>query len=165
MNWVNRSRAAILIFLGVITPIFVLAVNVSAFIMAHLNDFRIAIALLALVSGLLLNGLSAYWALRFAQRQATPLFTEYRVWITALAVIAVLLSAVIGAYLNYLGLVNRRQLPNGLSVLGAVFTLAVPFGFTFFQRRILPRISRRYRHSGGTGPMPGAAQAASRRRP
>lgn len=164
MNWVNRWRAGILIFLGVITPIFVLAVNVSAFIMAHLNDFRISIALLALVSGLLLNGLSAYWALRFAQRQATPLFTEYRVWITALAVIAVLLSAVIGAYLNYLGLVNRRSLPNGMSVLGAVFTLAVPFGFTFFQRRILPRISRRYRRSG-PGPMPGAAQAASRRRP
>lgn len=165
MSRVNRWRAGILIFLGVVTPVFVLAVNVSAFIMDHLNDFRITIALLALISGLLLNGLSAYWALRFAQRQATPLFTEYRVWITVLAVIAVLASATIGAYLNYLGLVNRGQLPNGMSVLGAVFTLAVPFGFTFAQRRIWPRISRRHRRSTGAGTMPGAAQAASRRRP
>ena len=59
-----------LLTLGVITPIGILAVNVSAFVMTHLAEFRMGIAALALLSGLVLNGLTAWWLLRLASRSA-----------------------------------------------------------------------------------------------
>src|SRR5258705_11450638 len=76
----RRVRESVLLALGVITPIGILAVNVSAFVMTHLTEFRIGIAALALLSGLVLNGLTAWWLLRLASRSAAPLFAEYRRW-------------------------------------------------------------------------------------
>src|ERR1035437_7122935 len=62
----RRVRESVLLVLGVITPIGILAVNVSAFVMSHLAQFRIGIAALALLSGLVLNGLTAWWLLPLA---------------------------------------------------------------------------------------------------
>ncbi|HVH62976.1 MAG TPA: hypothetical protein VNA65_05190, partial [Candidatus Dormibacteraeota bacterium] len=60
----RRLREFLLLGLGVITPIGILAVNASAFVMVHLTEFRIGIAACALISGLVLNGLTAWWLLR-----------------------------------------------------------------------------------------------------
>ena len=139
MNGSRRWRDLVLVVIGVITPIGVLAVNASAFIMHHLDQFRMMIAICALLSGLILNGLAAYWALGLARRRAAPLFTEYRNWAIGMAVIAVGASACVGAYLTYVGLNDPRHLPNPVSVLGALFALGVPFGLTYVQRRLLPR--------------------------
>jgi hypothetical protein len=46
----RRLREIVLLTLGVITPIGILAVNASAFVMVHLTQFRIGIAACALVS-------------------------------------------------------------------------------------------------------------------
>jgi len=46
--------------------------------MAHLGAFRLGIAGCALLSGLVLNGLTAFWLLRLASQHAPPLFREYR---------------------------------------------------------------------------------------
>ena len=64
----RRLREFVLLTLGVITPIGILAVNASAFVMTHLQAFRFGIAGCALLSGLVLNGLTAWWLLRLASR-------------------------------------------------------------------------------------------------
>src|SRR4030088_801086 len=98
MKQPKRSRELILVGIGVLTPVGVLAVNASAFIMQHLTEFRVTIAVSALLSGLILNGLTAHGVLRFAHQSARPLFREYRYWIVALAVVVVLASAVLAAW-------------------------------------------------------------------
>jgi hypothetical protein len=129
-------RESVLLTLGVITPVGILAVNASAFVMVHLTQFRIGIAACALVSGLVLNGLTAWWLLRLASRTAPPLYREYRWYAMGIAVVIVLLTAVGGGYLTYLGLHDPKRLPDVLSVFVASFMILLPFAVTFAARRM-----------------------------
>ncbi len=104
--------------------------------MVHLNAFRVGIAACALISGLVLNGLTAWWLLRLASRNAPPLYREYRVWAIGAAVLVVLLTAVGGGYLTYLGLNDPRRLPDPLSVVVATFMLLLPLAVSVAARRI-----------------------------
>ena len=90
----RRLRESVLLTLGVITPIGILAVNFSAFVMVHLPECRIGIAALALLSGLVLNGLTAWWLLRLASRSAAPLFAEYRMWAIGISCLALFPAAI-----------------------------------------------------------------------
>ena len=119
-----------------ITPIGILAVNASAFVMVHLTAFRVGIAACALISGLVLNGLTAWWLLRLASRNAPPLYREYRTWAIGAAALIVVLTAAGGGYLTYLGLGNPSRLPDALSVIVATFMLALPFAVSIAARRI-----------------------------
>ncbi|TMD87067.1 MAG: hypothetical protein E6I73_15635 [Chloroflexi bacterium] len=132
----HRLREFVLLTLGVITPVGILAVNASAFVMSHLDAFRIVIAGCALLSGLVLNGLTAWWLLRLASLHAPPLFREYRTWIVGAAVLIVILTAAGGGYLTYLGLRDPRRLPDSLSMIVAAFMLLLPFAVTFAGRRL-----------------------------
>jgi len=132
----RRVRESVLLVLGVITPIGILAVNVSAFVMSHLAQFRIGIAALALLSGLVLNGLTAWWLLRLASRGAGPLFREYRLWAVGAAVLIVALTATGGGYLTYLGMRDPRRLPDTLSMVVATFMLLLPLAVSFAARRM-----------------------------
>jgi hypothetical protein len=120
----------------VITPVGILAINASAFVMVHLTQFRIGMAACALLSGLVLNGLTAWWLLRLASRNAPPLFREYRMWAIGVAVLIVLLTAGGGGYLTYLGLDDPRRLPDELSVVVATFMLVLPFAVSVAARRM-----------------------------
>jgi hypothetical protein len=104
--------------------------------MVHLAQFRIGIAACALISGLVLNGLTAWWLLRLASRNAPPLFREYRTWAVGIAVLIVLLTSAGGGYLTYLGLKDPGRLPDSLSVVVDAFMLALPFAVTFAGRRM-----------------------------
>ncbi len=119
-----------------ITPVGILAVNASAFVMVHLTQFRIGIAACALISGLVLNGLTAWWLLRLAARNAPPLYREYRVWAVGAAVLIVLLTAAGGGYLTYLGLKDPQRLPDPLSVVVSTVMLALPFAVSIAGRRM-----------------------------
>jgi len=119
-----------------LTPLGILAVNASAFVMVHLNQFRIGIAASAVISGLVLNGLTAWWLLRLASRNAPPLYREYRLWAIGAAVVIVLVTAVGGGYLTYLGLNDPRRLPDPLSVVVATFMLLLPLAVSVAARRI-----------------------------
>src|SRR5207237_10873583 len=132
----RRLREFALLTLGVLTPVGILAVNASAFVMVHLQAFRVGIAACALVSGLVLNGLTAWWLLRLASRNAPPLFREYRMWAIGAAVALVLVTAVGGGYLTYLGLQDPRRLPDVLSVVVATLMLPLPFAVSLAARRI-----------------------------
>lgn len=110
--------------------------NVSAFVMIHLTQFRIGIAGCAVISGLVLNGLTAWWLLRLASRNAPPLYREYRKWAIGTAVLIVLLTAGAAGYLTYLGLKNPSRLPDPLSIVVACFTLLLPLAVAVAGRRM-----------------------------
>src|ERR1700694_1415245 len=105
----RRLREIVLLTLGVITPIGILAVNASAFVMTHLQAFCFGIVCCALLSGLVLNGLTAWWLLRLASRTAPPLYREYRWWAIGAAVGIVLATAAGGGHLSYLGLAGAKD--------------------------------------------------------
>ena len=132
----RRLRESVLLALGVITPLGILAVNISAFVMVHLAEFRIGIAALALLSGLVLNGLTAWCLLRLASRSAAPLFREYRMWAIGAAVLIVALTAAGGGYLTYLGMRDPKRLPDTLSMVVATFMLLLPLAVSFAARRM-----------------------------
>jgi hypothetical protein len=141
----KRIRNPVLLFVGVIAPLGVLAVNGAAFVMQHLSQFSLTIAGLTALSCLLLNGLAARQAMDIARRNATPLFTEYRRWIITLAVIAVLISAAVATWLTYQGMQNPKGLPDIKSVLGSLVALGMPFLLIYAQRGVLRRFGRRQR--------------------
>ncbi len=132
----RRVRESVLLTLGVVTPVGILAVNISAFVMVHLTQFRIGIAACALLSGLVLNGLTAWWLLRLASRNAPPLYREYRLWAIGVAVLIVALTAAGGGYLTYLGMRDPKRLPDTLSMVVATFMLLLPLAVTFAGRRM-----------------------------
>ncbi len=104
--------------------------------MVHLSYFRMGIAGCALISGLVLNGLTAWWLLRMVSRNAPPLYREYRYWAIGTATLIVLLTAAGGGYLTYLGLGNPQHLPDPLSVIVATFMLGLPFAVSVAARRM-----------------------------
>jgi hypothetical protein len=136
-RWLDARQVREIVFLviGVSTPIGILAVNASAFIMDHLVQFRVGIAICALASGLSLNGLGAWAALLRARRFAPDLYLEYRYWLVSGAVVVVLVWSVLGAYLTYQSMQDRRQLPNLYAVLTAIWLLFLPVALTFITRR------------------------------
>ncbi len=131
----RRVRESLLLALGVITPVGILAVNISAFVMGHLFALRLIIAGCALVSGLVLNGLTAWWVLRLASKNANPLYREYRTWLIGAAVIIVAATAGAGGYLTYLGMRDPTRLPDSLSMVVASFMLLLPLAVAFASRR------------------------------
>ena len=104
--------------------------------MLHLTAFRLVIAGCAVLSGLVLNGLAAWWLLRLASLRAAALYREYRIWAIGAAGLIVALTAAGGGYLTYLGLRDPRHLPDTLSIVVAAFMLLLPFAVTFAGRRI-----------------------------
>ena len=131
----RRVRELVLLGLGVVTPVGILAVNASAFVMVHLTEFRIGLAACALISALVLNGLTAWWLLGLFRRTAPPLFREYRWWLVGTAALIVMLTAAAGGYLTYLGLRDPKRLPDALSVVVALIFLGLPFAISIAARR------------------------------
>ncbi|HEY8678898.1 MAG TPA: hypothetical protein VIN39_09745 [Candidatus Dormibacteraeota bacterium] len=128
------SARWLLLAIGIITPIGILVVNASAFVMRNLSQFRIAIAACALVSSLVLNGLTASWLLRLAGRKSLSLYMQHRDWATIVATIVVIGSAIGAAIFTYIGMSNPSHLPDGLAVLTSLLALLVPLAITYFSR-------------------------------
>jgi hypothetical protein len=129
-------REVVFLVIGLSTPLGILAVNGSAFVMDHLEQFRVAIGICALASGLSLNGLGAWAALSRGRRFAPDLYAEYRYWLVSGAVLFVIAWSVLGAYLTYESMKDRHQLPNLYAVLTALWLIFLPVAITFISRRI-----------------------------
>ena len=128
------SSRLLLVVIGIVTPIGILVVNASAFVMRNLVQFRLGIAACALVSSLVLNGLTASWLLRLAGRRSISIYLQHRDWATIVATIVVIGTSVGAAIFTYIGLSNPTQLPNGLAVITALLALLVPIGITYVTR-------------------------------
>lgn len=128
------SSRLLLVVIGVITPIGILVVNAAAFVMRNLVQFRIGIALCALISSLVLNGLTASWLLRLAGRRSVSIYLQHRDWATIVATIVVIATSIGAAIFTYIGMSNPSHLPDGLAVLTALAALLVPLAITYFSR-------------------------------
>ena len=128
------SSRLLLVVIGVITPVGILVVNAAAFVMRNLAQFRIGIAVCALVSSLVLNGLTASWLLRLAGRREISIYIQHRDWATIVATIIVIGTSIGAAIFTYIGMSNPNHLPDGLAVITAVLALVVPFALTYFSR-------------------------------
>ena len=135
----RRIQEIIFLVIGVTTPVGILAVNGSAFVMRNLASFRLILSICALVSALFLNGLAAYEILRRSHLHLPDLMAEYRNWIYALAGLIVVLSATVGAYFTYLGMRDPGKLPDRIAVFTALGLLLVPFAITYVARRVEER--------------------------
>lgn len=147
----QRVREIAFLVIGATTPVGILAVNASAFIMQHLGQFAIGIAVCALISGLSLNGLTAWVVLGRAERFAPQLFAEYRIWLQCAAVLIVIVSAAIGAYLTLLSMRRPDQLPNTFAVLTALWLLLLPVLMTFVARKLKTGLGARAQATADVG--------------
>ncbi len=128
------SSRLVLVVIGVVTPIGILVVNASAFVMRNLAQFRIGIAACALVSSLVLNGLTASWLLRLARRRAFHLYMAHPDWAVIAATVLVIGTSVGASVFTYIGMSDPKHLPDGLAVLTAFLALLVPLGLTYLGR-------------------------------
>lgn len=161
-RWRRIGNIAVLV-VGLIAPLGVLAVNGAVFLMQHVSTFRLIIAILTAVSGIVLNSLAARQALRFARTNLPLIYREYRRWILVLAVIGVLISVVVGTFLTYEGMANVAQLPSLAAVLGSLIALIMPFALTFGERLVLRPLMevRSRRHARRQRPSPPPVTHAS----
>jgi D-alanyl-lipoteichoic acid acyltransferase DltB (MBOAT superfamily) len=128
------SSRLLLLVIGIITPVGILVVNASAFVMRNLQQFRIGIAVCALISSLVLNGLTASWLLRLAGRRSISIYLQHQEWATVIATTIVLATSIGAAIFTYIGMGNPSHLPDTLSVITALAALLVPIGITYFSR-------------------------------
>jgi hypothetical protein len=138
----QRVREIVFLVVGASTPVGILAVNGAAYVMQHLGGFRTGIAVCALVSGLSLNGLTAWVAVERAERFAPQLFAEYRIWIVSAVGVFVIVFSSLGAYWTYQSM-YPQQLPNVYAVLTALWLLFLPVLMTFVARRLKIGIRRK----------------------
>lgn len=142
------SSRALLLVVGVVTPLGILVVNAAAFVMRNLAQFRIGIAVCALISSLVLNGLTASWLLRLAGRRGISIYVQHRDWATVIATIIVIFSSVGAAIFTYIGMQDPKRLPDGLAVVTALIYLVVPLAITYFSR-VFANTSHPFESSAG----------------
>ena len=128
------SSRLLLVAIGIITPIGILVVNGAAFVMRNLQQFRIGIAVCALISSLVLNGLTASWLLRLAGKRSISIYVQHQEWAGVIATTVVVATSIGAAIFTYIGMGNPSHLPDILSVLTALAALLVPIGITYFSR-------------------------------
>jgi hypothetical protein len=134
---VGVNRATLLLAIGIVTPLGILMVNLAAFVMAHLEQFRLLIAACALISSLVLNTLAVTWLTGIARRRSYRFYVEYPEIVRAVAAIAVVGGAALAAYFTYVGMRDPRQLPNLLAILASVLALLIPFGVALLGRLVV----------------------------
>lgn len=162
----GRLRRWLIPGLGAVTPLGLILVNISVFIVRNLAAFRWTITILAFVSGMMLNswiGLKIYRLLQQRWRD-NALVSEMNQDIVLIGGMAVIIAAsFVTALFCYLGLANENNLPNPETFLTGLFAIAVPFALQFIFQSLLGR-----RRKGGPsgrenegsvpasgGPLPG----------
>ncbi len=132
-------RSCVLPLVGLATPVGLLVVNASAWVILHLGAFRLGIAISAFISGLTLNGLTGVSAYRY-MRARWPAFLlsreSHRLLVFWIGFVVVVVTAVLAAVFSFIGMENPRQLPNGIAVITALAAVGVPLLLSWtLQRR------------------------------
>jgi hypothetical protein len=128
--------------IGALTPVSLIVVNIAAFIVNNLTQFRWTITILAFVSGIMLNSWTALNIYRVVQaRRPDHAIVHERnqevVLVVGMAV--VILLAALTAWFCYLGLAHKADLPNGLTFFTGFFAMAIPILLRAAFRRGAPR--------------------------
>ncbi len=132
-------RACILPAIGLATPIGLLVVNFSAWVISQLAAFRLGVAISAFISACILNGIAAVNVYRYVRSRWPDLVVslpENFRWVVLAATAVVLITAVLAALFSYVGMEKPKDLPNGIAVITAFLGLVVPLGLsTILNRR------------------------------
>ena len=126
--------------LGAVTPVALIVVNIAVFIAKHLDAFRWTVAILAFVSGMLLNswtGLKIYRVIQHRFRQSF-LVSELNQDLVLIGGMSLIIAvSFVTALFCYLGLSNEANLPNATTFLTGVFAILVPLALQFIFQRAL----------------------------
>lgn len=125
----GRLRRWTVPVVGAITPVLLIAVNIAAFIVHHLQEFRLIIAILAFVSGLMLNSWAGirvyqYFHRRHPDHDLAKDSNQELVIIFGMAVI-IAISA-LTAWFCYVGLASDKELPNAWTFILGVVSIVAP---------------------------------------
>lgn len=154
-----RRRRGVLAFLkrwtipviGGVTPVGLMVINIAAFLVKHLDQFRWAIAILAFMSGMMLNSYMGLNVYRFIQRRFPdfpPVQPRNEELAVALGMGVITVITFVLAYETYQGL-TADQLPGGFTfIYGAIQIASVIVVKLFFDRE------RERRDRQSTSPSP-----------
>ena len=155
-HWGRLAARWIVPIVGGITPVLLIAINVAAFMVKHLDQFRWTIAVLAFLSGMMLNTYLALKIYRFLQRRisAIPQVNEANEeYVIVIGMGVILAVSFVLAWLTYRQLDDPAHLPDAFTFWWGFLQIALPFGIKMFNdldRRGGLRLGRR-RTPTGTG--------------
>ena len=124
--------------IGALTPIGLIVVNISVFIVRHLSEFRWSISILAFVSGIMLNSWAALNVYRVLQRRRPDhaLVKESNQELVLVGGMALVIAAAfLTALFCYMGLSSERDLPNAVTFLTGAAAFLVPILLQLIFRR------------------------------
>ena len=127
--WGALARRRIIPIIGAVTPVGLIVVNIAAFIVKHLVEFRWTIAILAFVSALMLNswaGLNIYRVLQRRRPDHALVHERNQEVVLVGGMAVIIIVAFLTALFCYLGLSNPNDLPNGLTFITGVLAILVP---------------------------------------
>ena len=131
-------------------------VNIAAFIVHHLAEFRLVITVLAFVSGMMLNswtGITIYSWLK-ARRGDHPMFDKSNEELLIIGGMGVIiLFAALTAWLCWQGLANEKDLPNAWTFVTGVFAILIPIVLQRWAHRA-ERREARVERTGALPPVP-----------
>ena len=140
--------------IGAVTPVGLIVVNIAAFIVKHLSEFRWSITVAAFVSSMMLNSWFAINVYRVLQRRRpeTSLVQDRNQEMVLVGgVAAVIVVSALAALFCYWGLSDANSLPNGWTFISGALAIVIPI----VLQGAFGRDSRRSGRGGGTVVTPG----------
>ncbi len=131
-------RTCILPVIGLATPVGLLVVNFSAWVISQLGAFRWGVAVSAFISALVLNSLTAVNVYRYVRRR-WPDFVisreENGTRVLIAAIFLILVTAFVSSVFSFVGMANPRKLPNGIAVITGFLGVMIPLGLSLGLNR------------------------------
>jgi hypothetical protein len=115
--------------IGALTPVGLIVVNIAAFIVHNLAQFRLGISVLAFVSGVLLNawtGLNIYRVAKARFPQFGVLHESNQEIVLVIGLLVVIVISFAEGLFCYNGLSNEKNLPNAATFYLGVVAIAIP---------------------------------------
>ena len=115
--------------IGALTPVGLIVVNIAAFIVHHLDQFRLGISVLAFISGVMLNCWTALkiYNVGKARYPDHPLLHDRNQEIVLVAgLLVIIVISFVEALFCYNGLSNEKDLPNAATFYLGVVAIAIP---------------------------------------
>jgi hypothetical protein len=115
--------------IGALTPVGLIVVNIAAFIVHNLAQFRLGISVLAFVSGLMLNSWTALKIYRVAKLRFPgfgPLQERNHEIVLCVGMAVIIGISFVEALFCYNGLSNERNLPNSPTFILGIVAIAIP---------------------------------------
>ena len=134
--------------IGALTPVGLIVVNIAAFIVHHLAQFRLGISVLAFVSGLMLNSWTALKIYRVAKLRFPhngPLQERNQEVVLVIGMAVIIGISFVEALFCYNGLSNEANLPNSPTFILGIVAIAIPI--------LLQALFSRLLHDGGADPL------------